>query len=312
MPPCRYTYPRELSFCHTLFACRQRQPAIDENSPLELVYHATIQALQLEELSCYVNQQNPLLSPTCTILGETALQQTPLLLRLFDILGGADLIYNVRQYPTLIAPPPPGSQRPLTATSPPVSSMSSSPPVLSPSSSHSSCSSCSLRRADRPHTCCLSGPNPHPYKSHDSLSEVNPETTFGISRAELNYTLNIVETLAQLPPTPVLNELAEADCPLTPSDPCYHQTCYVCHRLGHVHIDCGLYECPLCHTTRPRHTQAHCPSLRPHRPLQERIATPRLVDDHTLIGSEDNDLYDNDFDFDDSAIRNMTREPYGE
>ncbi|KIO03608.1 hypothetical protein M404DRAFT_26922 [Pisolithus tinctorius Marx 270] len=36
---------------------------IDENSPLELVYHATIQALRLEELSHYVNRQNPLLSP---------------------------------------------------------------------------------------------------------------------------------------------------------------------------------------------------------------------------------------------------------
>ncbi|KIN92934.1 hypothetical protein M404DRAFT_36574 [Pisolithus tinctorius Marx 270] len=117
---------------------------VDENSPLDLVYHATIQALRLEELSRYVNRQNPLLSPAHTILNEITAQQVPLLLKLFDVLGGADLIYNVCQYPTLIAPPPPGSRRPSTATSPLASSMSTSPPVLSLSSSRSSCSSHSL------------------------------------------------------------------------------------------------------------------------------------------------------------------------
>ncbi|KIN92802.1 hypothetical protein M404DRAFT_36710 [Pisolithus tinctorius Marx 270] len=177
-----------------------------ENSPLDLVYHATIQALQLEELSRYVHTQNPLLSPAHTILGEIALQQVPLLLKLFDVLGGADLIYNVRQYPMLVAPPPPGSRRPSTATSPPVSSVSTSPPVsLLSSSSHSSCS---LRRANRPRACCLSGPSPQPCESHDSPSEVDPETAFGVSHAELDYTLNIVETLAQLPPTPCVTSAA--------------------------------------------------------------------------------------------------------
>ncbi|KIN94716.1 hypothetical protein M404DRAFT_34761 [Pisolithus tinctorius Marx 270] len=82
---------------------------VNKDSPLDLVYHATIQALWLEELSRYVNRQNPLLSPACTILNEITTQQVPLLLRLFDVLGGADLIYNVRQHPMLIAPPPPGS-----------------------------------------------------------------------------------------------------------------------------------------------------------------------------------------------------------
>ncbi|KIO05094.1 hypothetical protein M404DRAFT_25711 [Pisolithus tinctorius Marx 270] len=340
MPPRRYTYPREPSRRHTpdqmiasyrLFVA---DPAVistvyhevDEDSPLDLVYHATIQALQLEELSCYVNRQNPLLSPARTILNEITvespavpriakyltytIQQVPLLLKLFDVLGGADLIYNVRQYPMLIAPPPPGSRRPSTATSPLVSSASSSPPA--PSSLSSSHSSRSLRRADRPRACCLSGPDPQPCESHDSLSEVDPETAFGVSCAELDYTLNIVETLAQLPPSPVLNTLTEFDMPLTPSDPRYRQACYVCRRLSHIRINCGLYECPLCHATRPGHTQAQCPSIRPRRPLQDRIATPALVDDRTLIGSEDNDLYNNDFDFDDSTISNMTREPYGE
>ncbi|KIO11002.1 hypothetical protein M404DRAFT_20532 [Pisolithus tinctorius Marx 270] len=240
---------------------------VDENSPLNLVYHTTIQALRLEESSHY--------------------------------------------YPTLITPPPPGSRRPSTATSPPVSSVSSSPLASSPSS-HSSRSSHSLRRADRPCACCLSGPNPQPCESHDLLSEVDPETAFGISRAELDYTLNIVETLTQLPLSPMLNALTEADCPLTPSDPCYCQACYICQRLGHICVNCGLYECPLCHATCPGHTQAQCPSLHPRRPLQERIATPGVVDYHTLIGSKDDDLYDNNFDFDDSAISNMTREPYGE
>ncbi|KIO00897.1 hypothetical protein M404DRAFT_29097 [Pisolithus tinctorius Marx 270] len=310
MPPHRYTYPCEPSHRHTPFARCQRQPAsdqmiasyrlfiadpavigtvyheVDEDSPLDLVYHATIQALWLEELSHYVNRQNPLLSPACTILNEVAVQQVPLLLKLFDVLGGADLIYNVRQYPTLIAPPPPGSRRPSTATSPPVSSMSPSPPVSSPS--------------------------PQPCESHDSPSEVDPETTFGVSRAELDYMLNIIETLAQLPLTPVLNAMTEFDRPLTPSDPRYCQACYVCHHLGHIRVNCGLYECPLCHATRPGHTQAQCPSIHLRRPLQDRIATPALVDDRTLVGSEDNDLYDNDFDFDDSAISNMTGEPYGE
>ncbi|KIN94806.1 hypothetical protein M404DRAFT_34700 [Pisolithus tinctorius Marx 270] len=268
---------------------------VDKNSPLDLVYHTTIQALQLEELSHYVNQQNPLLSPAHTILNEITYEQVPLLLRLFDILGGADLIYNIHQYPMLIAPPPPGSQRPSTATSPPVSSMSSSPPAL-------------------PCACCLSGPTPQPCKSHGSSSPsvINPETAFGVSRAELDYTLNIVKTLTELPPSPVLNALAKADCPLTSSDPCYCQACYICRHLGHVCINCGLYECPLCHATHPGHTQAQCPSIHPRHPLQERVATPRLVDDHTLVGSEDDDLYDNDFDFDDSAIGNITREPYRE
>ncbi|KIO06294.1 hypothetical protein M404DRAFT_24577 [Pisolithus tinctorius Marx 270] len=236
---------------------------VDENSPLDLVYHTTIQALWLEELSHYVNRQNPLLSPAHTILNEIAREQVPLLLQLFDILGGADLIYSVHQYPTLITPPPPGLYS-------------------------------------------------QPCESHNSPSEVDPETTFGISRAELDYTPNVIKTLAQLPPSPMLNALAEADCPLTPSNPHYRQVCYVCHCLGHIHINCGLYECPLFHATRPGHTQAQCCSICPCHPLQERITTPSVVDDHTLVKSEDNDLYNDDFDFNDSAISNMTREPYRE
>ncbi|KIO01287.1 hypothetical protein M404DRAFT_28823 [Pisolithus tinctorius Marx 270] len=266
---------------------------VDENSPLDLVYHATIQALWLEELSHYINHQNPLLSPTHTILNEIAAQQVPLLLKLFNVLGGADLIYDIHQYPTLITPPPPGSRRPLTATSPLVSSVSSS-------------------HLASPRTCCLSGSNPQPCESHDSPLEVDPEIAFGVSHAELDYTLNIVKTLAQLPPSPVLNTMTGFDRLLTPSNPRYRQTCYVCRHLGHIHVNCGLYECPLCHATGPGHTRAQCPSLRPCRLLQDRIATPALVDDCTLVGSEDNNLYDNDFDFDDSAISNMTREPYGE
>ncbi|KIN94798.1 hypothetical protein M404DRAFT_34692 [Pisolithus tinctorius Marx 270] len=316
MPPCHYTYPHEPSRRHTPFACRQQQPTGDQmiaSYHLFITDPAIVSTVYHEVNETSPLNLNPLLSPACTILNEIAYEQVPLLLRLFDILGGADLIYNIRQYPTLITPPPPGSRRPSIATSPPVSSKSSSPLASSPSSSRSSHSSCSLRRADRPHACCLSGPNPQPCKSHDSLSEVDPETAFGISRAKLDYTLNIIETLAQLPPSPVLNALAKADHPLTPSNPCYCQACYICHHLGYIHVNCGLYKCPLCHATRPGHTQAQCPSIHPHCPLQERITTPGVVDDRTpIVGSEDNDLYNNDFDFNDSTISNMTREPYGE
>ncbi|KIN95945.1 hypothetical protein M404DRAFT_33751 [Pisolithus tinctorius Marx 270] len=305
MPPHHYTYPCELSRRHTPFAHHQRQPASDQMitsyhlfiadpTIIGTVYHEVDENSPLD--------LNPLLSPAHTILNEITAQQ--------DVLGGADLIYNICQYPTLITPPPPGLRRPSTATSPLVSSVSSSPLASSPSSS--SHSSPSLRRGDRPHTCCLSGPTPQPCESHDSLSEVDPETAFGVSCAELDYTLNIAETLAQLPPSPVLNAMTEFDRPLTLSDPCYCQTCYVCRCLGHIHVNCGLYECPLCHATCPGHTQAQCPSLHPCHPLQDRITTPALVDDRTLVGSKDNNLYDNDFNFDDSAISNMTGEPYGE
>ena len=52
--------------------------------------------------------------------------------------------------------------------------------------------------------------------------------------------------------------------PLTPFHPRYHDTCFACHRLGHVRVNCRYYQCPTCLEWAPNHTQGRCPRNHTH------------------------------------------------
>ena len=48
--------------------------------------------------------------------------------------------------------------------------------------------------------------------------------------------------------------------PLTPSHPCYRESCFACQRIGHIRIHCHYYQCPTCLEWAPGHTQGRCPA----------------------------------------------------
>ena len=49
------------------------------------------------------------------------------------------------------------------------------------------------------------------------------------------------------------------DAPLSCNHPRYHESCFECHYLGHIHIHCQWYVCPICKVNCPGHPQRRCP-----------------------------------------------------
>ena len=70
--------------------------ALDPDSPLYLVYRAALQSFQVENVAKYLDESEPNLHLTKTILKTIAMELVPDLMQLFNQLGGADLIYNIR------------------------------------------------------------------------------------------------------------------------------------------------------------------------------------------------------------------------
>ena len=122
------------------------------------------------------------------------------------------------------------------------------------------------------------------------------------------------------------------DGPLHRNHPRYSETCFECHHLGHVRVNCQWYICPTCKVNRPGHPQYHCPlnhrisrsssssslsfSSQPcpisppcsHWMVPENSRPPRRVNrpspPRSLSPIEN-------FDYDDVAISNMTESPVG-
>ena len=47
-----------------------------------------------------------------------------------------------------------------------------------------------------------------------------------------------------------------------PSHSKYSDACFQCHRLGHLRMNCPVYQCPLCLHWDPGHAQMCCPLRR--------------------------------------------------
>jgi len=69
---------------------------LDPDSPLYLIYRATLQSFRIENMAKYLDEDKPNLHLTKTILKTVTMELVPDLMQLFDQLGGADLIYNIR------------------------------------------------------------------------------------------------------------------------------------------------------------------------------------------------------------------------
>ena len=52
------------------------------------------------------------------------------------------------------------------------------------------------------------------------------------------------------------------DASLSRDHPRYSETCFQCRKLGHIRINCPLYQCPTCFKWSPGHVQARCPLRR--------------------------------------------------
>ena len=70
--------------------------AMETDSPLFLTYQAALQMFRIENLGRYVEGHEPNISMTRTLICTIANELVPDILQLFDQLGGADLLYNIR------------------------------------------------------------------------------------------------------------------------------------------------------------------------------------------------------------------------
>ena len=87
-----------------------------------------------------------------------------------------------------------------------------------------------------------------------SSSPLSPEVELTLQRTELCHEVDITGTIHGIP----------VDAPLSCNHPRYHKSCFKCHHLGHIHIHCQWYICPICKVNRPSHPQQCCPLGRPH------------------------------------------------
>ena len=49
------------------------------------------------------------------------------------------------------------------------------------------------------------------------------------------------------------------DSLLHQNHPWYSETCFECHHLGHIHVNCQWYVCSICKVNHPGHPQYCCP-----------------------------------------------------
>ena len=70
--------------------------AMETDSPLFPTYQATLQAFRIENLGRYIEGHEPNIGMTRTLIRTIANKLVPDILQLFDQLGGADLLYNIR------------------------------------------------------------------------------------------------------------------------------------------------------------------------------------------------------------------------
>ena len=155
-----------------------------------------------------------------------------------------------------------------------------------------------------------------------SSSPLTAAIELAIQNAELNHE---VLTEGTIQGTPV-------DGPLHSNHPRYAETCFECHHLGHIRVNCQWYVCPICKVNRPGHPQYRCPlNHRTSRPSSSSSSSsstrPRPIppprSHHMHHGNSHPPRRTHrpspprspspieDFDYDDVAISNMTGSPVG-
>ena len=82
-----------------------------------------------------------------------------------------------------------------------------------------------------------------------SSSPLSATIELAIQNAELNQEVLTLGTLYGIP----------VDSPLHHNHPQYSETCFECHHLGHIRVNCQWYICPICKVNHPGHPQYHCP-----------------------------------------------------
>ena len=78
-----------------------------------------------------------------------------------------------------------------------------------------------------------------------SSSPLSPETELTLQHAELHHEVDTMGTIHGAP----------VNAPLSHNHPHYHELCFKCHYLGHIHIHCQWYVCPICKVNCPGHPQ---------------------------------------------------------
>ena len=82
-----------------------------------------------------------------------------------------------------------------------------------------------------------------------SSSPLTAAIELAIQNAELDHEVLTEGTILGTP----------VDSPLHSNHPRYSETCFKCHHLGHICINCQWYVCPICKVNRPGHPQYRCP-----------------------------------------------------
>ena len=177
--------------------------AVETDSPLFLAYQVALQAFCVENLEHYIEGHEPNIGMTRTLLRTISSELVPNILQLFDQLGGADFLYNIRNHRTSPTTRPSGG---LTAS--PASSSSSGSPGSSPTRCrpHPTPASVSLiydahlPRNTRlvPLTPTPAGPATNPievesYHASASSDEVDAERSFRVDPYSLACTIEFAE-----------------------------------------------------------------------------------------------------------------------
>ena len=206
--------------------------AMETDSPLFLTYQAALQAFWIENLGRYIERHEPNIGMTQTLICTIANELVPDILQLFDQLGGADLLYNIRNQRTSPITCPSGE---LTAS--PASSLSSSgSPGSSPTgrrprprpASIPSIYHVPLSRHTRliPLTPTPAGSATNPievesYHASASSSEVDAERSFKIDPYSLAHAVEFAKE-ERLPHSPIVLR------PMSQDHPRYHEACFEC------------------------------------------------------------------------------------
>ena len=82
-----------------------------------------------------------------------------------------------------------------------------------------------------------------------SSSPLSAAIELAIQNTELNQEVQTSGTLYGVP----------VNGPLHCNHPQYSETCFECHHLGHIHVNCQWYVCLICKVNHPGHPQYHCP-----------------------------------------------------
>ena len=136
-----------------------------------------------------------------------------------------------------------------------------------------------------------------------SSSPLSPETELTLQHTELHHEVDTTGTIHSVP----------VNAPLSCNHPCYRKACFECHHLGHIHIHCQWYICPICKVNQPDHPQHHCPLNHcfswPSSSLLSSSSQPHPIPPPCSHSPPHSYSPLEDFEYDDVIIANMTSSP---